>query len=231
MEKIGFVGAFDKIDLMLYIAKIISTIGKKVLIVDSTINQRGRYIVPTINIAKTYITEFESVDIAVGINGFNELKNFLNTENEQMDYDFIFVDIDSPQVISNFDMERAKINYFVTSFDAYSLKKGLEILTEVSDTIKLKKILFSKYASQEEDDYLNYLSLGMKIEWANERVYFPYELGDQTIIMENQMVSKIKYRKLSNQYKEGLIYIAEEIVEQPDKNKVRKVFKQLEREI
>ena len=31
MDKIGFVGAYDKTDVILYIAKIISLIGKKVL--------------------------------------------------------------------------------------------------------------------------------------------------------------------------------------------------------
>ena len=44
------------------------------------------------------------------------------------------------------------------------------------------------------------------------------------------MLSRIKFRKLSMQYKEGLMYIAEEIVEQADKNKIRKTFKQLEKE-
>ena len=33
MKKIGFIGAYDKTDIILYIAKIISLIGKKVLAV------------------------------------------------------------------------------------------------------------------------------------------------------------------------------------------------------
>ena len=83
----------------------------------------------SINITKTSITEFEGIDIAVGINNFNQLNNFLNNENEQMNYDFLMIDIDSPEALKGFDMEKAKINYFITAFDAYSLKKGLEIFT------------------------------------------------------------------------------------------------------
>ena len=46
MDKIGFVGAYDKTDVILYIAKIISLIGKKVLVIDSTVNTvlQGLYV-------------------------------------------------------------------------------------------------------------------------------------------------------------------------------------------
>ena len=37
MKKVGFVGAFDKTDLVIYIAKILTVLGKRVLIVDTTI--------------------------------------------------------------------------------------------------------------------------------------------------------------------------------------------------
>ena len=48
MKKIGFIGAYDKIDLIIYIAKILTTLGKKVLVVDATINQKARYVVTVI---------------------------------------------------------------------------------------------------------------------------------------------------------------------------------------
>ena len=66
MQTIGFIGAYDKTDLILYIAKILTTLGKKVLIVDSSLMQKTRYIVPTINPAQKYITEFERFDVAIG---------------------------------------------------------------------------------------------------------------------------------------------------------------------
>lgn len=46
MEQIGFVGVNDKKDLLLNVAKVISKLNKSVLIVDSTIMQRLRYVVP-----------------------------------------------------------------------------------------------------------------------------------------------------------------------------------------
>ena len=67
MKKIGFVGAYDKTDLIVYIAKICAVLNKKVLVIDSTINQKARYIVPAISPVAKYITDFEDIDIAIRI--------------------------------------------------------------------------------------------------------------------------------------------------------------------
>ena len=89
MIKIGFVGAYDKTDIILYIAKIISLIGKKVLVIDSTINQKAKYVVPVINPTKSYITEFEGIDIAIGYDSFNSLKQeFEKGLSEIYNYDY-----------------------------------------------------------------------------------------------------------------------------------------------
>ena len=231
MDKIGFVGAYDKTDVILYIAKIISLIGKKVLVIDSTVNQKAKYVVPVINPTKSYITNFEGMDIAVGLNNLQQIQEYLGTEDKKIDYDIILIDIDSTESIEIYDMKESNKNYFVTSFDLYSLKKGIEIIDGLNETIQLKKVLFSKYATEEEDDYLNFLSLGHKVIWESERIYFPLELGDQSTIIENQMLSKIKIRKLTNQYKKSLLYMAEEIVKPEERGKIRKVFRQLEKEV
>ena len=46
MKKVGFIGAYDKTDLLLNISKILTVMGKKVILVDSTINQKAKYVVP-----------------------------------------------------------------------------------------------------------------------------------------------------------------------------------------
>ena len=97
--------------------------------------------------------------------------------------------------------------------------------------MKLTKVIFSKNASREDNDYLNYLSLGYKIEWSDEIVYFPFEVGDQSVIAQNQRVSKIKFKKLSEQYKEAMIYIVEQILDQNEYAMMKRVFKQLEKNV
>ena len=44
-------------------------------------------------------------------------------------------------------------------------------------------------------------------------------------IAENQRVSKIKFKKLSSQYKEALIYIVEQIIDQDEYTTIKKILK------
>ena len=230
MKKIGFIGAYDKTDLILYVAKILTVLGKKVLVIDSTINQKARYIVPVINPTLKYVTEFEEIDIAVGFENIQDIKNYLGiSENQNMEYDIALIDTDNIEGFNLFELEEAEKNYFVTSFDNYSLKKGLEVLSGLKNPISLTKVIFSKEMLKEDDDYLNFLSLGYKVIWNEYRLYFPMDNGDLSVIYENQRVAKIKLKKLSVQYKDGLAYLAEEILGDVSESNVRRAIKNIER--
>lgn len=230
MRKIGFVGAFDKTDIIIQIAKILTVMKQKVIVIDSSINQKAKYIVPVINPTKTYVTTFEDFDVAVGFENFNEIKHYLGiAEEENLEYDIALIDIDASKVFESYDMKTAETNYFVTSFDLFSLKKGLEILSGLTEKIKMTKILFSKTIDDQEDEYLNFLSVGYKIIWDEEKIYFPFELGDQSVIIEGQRVSKINIKNLSPQYKESLIEITGQIMPGASTNEVKRIMKNIEK--
>ena len=230
MRKIGYIGAYDKTDLILYLARILSASGKKILFIDSTITQKAKYVVPEISPVKSYATNFENIDVAVGFEDYFGIKEYLGMPpHADLGYDYAFLDIDDAQKLENFQIDPNDVNYFVTSFDLYSLKRGLEVLSNLKDKLKLTKVLFTREALQEEDDYLNFLSMGYKIEWSDDIVYFPLEVGDQSVTIENQRVSRIKYKKLSLQYRDNLLYMLEQIVGDKEYSTVKKVYKQLER--
>lgn len=228
MRKIGFIGAYDKTDMLLNIAKILTTMKNKVLIIDSTINQKARYVVPSINPTVSYITSFEDIDIAIGFNNIEEIKKYEGITGN-LAYDILLVDSDTEKRIEEFELNKADKNYFVTSFDIYSLKKGIEILKELKNQLNLTKVLFTKEIIKEEDDYLNFLSLGCKIIWDEERIYFPMENGDLSVIAENQRVQKIKFKKLSVQYKDNIGFIAQQILNYKSDTDIRKTIKIIER--
>ena len=230
MRKIGFIGAYDKTDLIINVAKILTTTKKKVLIVDATILQKSRYIVPVINPTKMYVTEYEDIDVAIGFSNFDDIKKYLGTPVEQeLGYDIVFVDTDNIQGYRQFDLQEAEKRYFVTSFDLYSLKKGLETLTGLENMTSLTKVYFSKDMLKEDDDYLNYLSKEYKIIWEEEKIYFPIENGDLSVIYENQRLAKVGFRKLSIQYKDGLAYIAEQILGNGSDGEIRRAIKTIEK--
>ena len=200
------------------------------LVIDATTKQKARYVVPVINPTKMYVTEYEEIDIAVGFSNIEDIKKYLGySEEQELDYDIVLIDTDSIEGFNIFKLEESFKNYFVTSFDAYSLKKGLEILSELKTVVSLTKVLFAEEMLKEEDDYLNFLSLGYKIIWNEYRIYFPIENGDLSVIYENQRVAKIKFKKLSIQYKDGLAYMSEEILGDVSEMTIRRAIKLIEK--
>ena len=230
MKKVSFIGSYDNIDFVLYIAKLLTQMDKRVLLIDGTITQKAKYIVPSINPSKTYVTEFEGIDVAVGFYNYENIKQYLAVD--YLDYDIALISVDTVEAVSNFDIESCDKNFFATSVDTYSLKRGLETLSGLFNPIEITKIFYSRDMSKEENDYLDFLALGYKVIWDEERVYLPFELGDQSVIYENQRVSKIKFKKLSSQYKEQLLYVTQKILKiLDDENIVRlkKEFKKIEK--
>ena len=228
MKKITFIGSYDKTDFLLYVAKILTVLGKKVLIIDSTITQKAKYIVPVIHPTKTYITEYEGIDVAVGFYDMEEILSYIGIDNEdRFEYDYCLLDIDTYE----FQAKEVVKNYFVTSFDVYSLKRGIEALAGIEEKITLTKILFSRDMLEEEDEYLDFLAMTCNIEWEKEKIYFPFERGDQSAIIANQRTSRINFRNISAQYKDALLYLVEGIVESEgiSNSEIRKTIRNIER--
>lgn len=228
MKSIGFIGAYDKTDMLIYAAKILTLCGKRILVIDSTITQKARYIIPTMKQEAAYITDYEGVDIAVGFKNYEQIRQYLQTQSE-LPYDIIFIDIDNPYNIPGFGLNTTDKNYFVSSFDVFSLKRGIQILSLIQNPMKLTKILFAQDITKEENDYLDYLSLGYKIVWSNERIYFPLENGDLSVITENQRASKIRFKKISQQYKDGLAIIAKDVASDIDESQIKRAIRSIER--
>lgn len=225
MKKIGFIGAFEKTDLIVYAAKILTEVGKRVLVIDTTVLQKARYIVPAIAPTKFYVTEFEKIDIAVGFENLESLDRYL--EGLESNYDILLIDIDSPDMFDEFGMLNAEKLYFITAFDNFSLRKGIEIIGNMRAKIEMTKILFEREISEENDEYLNLLTLTSPIEWEKEILYFPYDQGDLSAIIENQRVSKIRFKNLSEQYRETLYMLVKEIVPEVKSALIKKIMKNI----
>lgn len=239
MKKIGFMGAYDKANFIIYTSKIMQLLGYKVLVVDASSIQKIKYIIPAINPTKSYITSFENIDFAVGFESWIEIERYLgirfytNDESEEGEenkvntslYDYVLIDIDSPEMLANFEMEKADKNYFVTSFDMFSLKKGINIFQDIINPINLTKIEFSYESSKEDEEYLNYLSLEYKINWNNYVFYFQILGEDNKVFEDNQRIEKIRFRRLSLNYKETLTYVVQDICKEQNTGKIKRTMK------
>ena len=228
MEKINFIGAYDKTDSIMYIAKILTEMKKKVIIVDATITQKTKYVIPTIDNRSEYIANYANIDFAIGFTNYNDIKTYLGMpQSAAFTYDYMLIDIDNSDLLNNFDVYSSKKNYFVTSFDLYALKKGVELLKRLSLPVEIMKVYFSNLMSQSEDDYFNYIATGCRVKWNQDKIYFPLLNEDLDVIKENQRLSKIRFKGLSNEYKTSLMEWTQDIC--GDSNGVKKACRQIER--
>ena len=235
MKKIGFMGAYDKANFITYTAKTLRLLDYKVLVVDASGIQKIKYIIPAINPTKSYITSFEDIDFAVGFEDWAEVERYLGIRYDSNEeetnkinndlYDYVLIDIDSSEKLESFQMENADKNYFVTSFDMFSLKKGLDIFKNIIRPMELTKIEFTYETSKEDEEYLNYLSLEYKIEWNSYVFYFQILGEDNKVFEENQRLEKIKFRRLSIGYKEALSYVVQDICKNENASKIKRVMK------
>ena len=241
MKKIGFIGAFDKSNFIIYTAKLLEQLNYKVLLVDATNMQKLKYIIPSINPTKAYITNFENIDFAVGFESWEEIEKYLgikfdsnneensneNTKEQKNEtYDFVIIDVDDSVKIEKFDINNYDKKYFVTSFDMYSLRKGISILNGFSDNTKLTKVLFSYENNREDEEYLNLLSMEYRISWNDYTIYFQIFGEDNKVFEENQKLEKIRYRRLSPNYKESLAYVVQDIDEKSNIGNIKKLMRE-----
>lgn len=223
MEQIGFIGAYDKKDLLLNIAKVITKLNKSVLIVDATIMQRLRYIIPRISNTPTYVSEYDGIDVAVGFMNLAGIAKYLGKTN--LDYDLVLIDTDNPQTMSSFMIQNSKINFYVTSYDEFELQRNLEILSVIKSPISLIKLVISSNIENKHDEYLDHLLENFNMSWREEKIIFPDTDFDRGVTLSNQITKQINVKNYSPTYRDGLEYLVSLILEgSVDQASIRRII-------
>lgn len=229
MKKYVFLGAYDKTDMLLYVAKILTLMGKKVIIIDTTMLKKSRYIVPTMVQEKQYITTYEKVDVAIGFESFHAINQYhKKTWGEEAKYDIALFDIDRTIAYQKFEIKKEDRHFFVTSFDIYNLKRGVQLLSQIDQGAKVTRVYYTKSMSAEEDNYLKFLAKSYKVNWDKRNiVFFPFETADLNAIFVNQRSGRIMMKGLSGAYIDSILFLTEDISGESS-SKVKKAYKLLE---
>ena len=212
MKRIAFIGGTDKTSMLIYIAKVLTIMGNKVLIMDTTVCQKARYIVPAMQSSKRYITSFENIDIAIGFETFYQIKAYNHLEKtDKLDYDFILFDIDSYRGYYYAHLKPTEPHFFVTSLDLYSIRRGLQVFKRFPETITLSRVLISKNMDNREIDYIDKMTSRYPVKWKSRNIFFPFSTEDMTAIYENQLTGRIQVKGLSKTYIDSINFMVEEI--------------------
>ena len=228
MKKIAFIGGYDKADIIIYVAKILSVLNKKVLIVDTTLIQKTKYIVPTMTPAAKYVTTYDGIDIAIGFEDMNDIQRYLSIPNFE-EYDYIIFDIDNPDYYNSYGLTPEDEHCFLTTFDIYSVQKGINVLRTIKQTTNVLKALITRDPDSEESEYLDFVTFNLKIKWKENIVYIPFDTEDLYEIYQNQRYSRVKFSGLSMDYIDSLSFLIENLTT-CTRGDIRKAIKIIERD-
>lgn len=241
MKCIGFIGKVDKSDLISYVSKIITCMGKKVIMIDATTDQKTRYTIPVMSEMEDqaqYIIQQDGIEIAIGFSNILELKKYLLSKGDDFnDYDYVIVDTDQEEMIEEYDLKDANENFFVSSYDKFYIQKGIELLrclcalkrrTDTESKIHVNKCVFYSDVNTADSKYIERLADNLPLEWDPVQLNYPYDHGDLSVNIQNQYTNKFDVRLLSREYKDALAQTVQLITED-DLKMIKKVIKNIER--
>ena len=152
----------------------------------------------------------------LGINDFNY-------------YDYVILDIDNPAFYDSFEIKPEDEHCFLTTFDVYSVGKGLDVLRNIKTPTQVLKALVTRDPDSEESEYLDFTTFNLKIKWKDSIVYMPFETEDLYEIYQNQRYSRVKFTGLSMEFMDSLSFLTENITGL-SRGEVRKAIKLMERD-
>lgn len=228
MEQVGFLGSYDKKDLLLNIGKVLVSLNYRVLIVDATLMQRLKYIVPNVssNNSITYISEYQGVEVALGFMNLMSIGQYLGTN--ELPYDFVLIDTDNAQTMNSFMIPRLRKLFFITSYDQYEINRAMETFQYLNQPMGVIKVIVSADNSPQQADYFRRILGRTPVMLKEAEIYFIDNIDDRRVTLENQLMKEIKLKRFTNSYKDALEYVttitAENIANQGD---IRRMIRKL----
>lgn len=211
MQKIiGLVGYVNKSELVINLAKTLSITGKKVLVIDGTLEERLRYTIPAFNNSeKEYLTNFDGVDYALGFSSMDGIKEYICTKTSDADtYDIILLDIDNANAYTSFrqGMDEFTKTYFFIEYLNISFGRNIEILKALTSFAEdgkkpiLSRVIYKQYVSRASDKYFTKLIEDYQVEWYERDYELPFLEQDKIADIEMQQSGYIDLNRHTKQF-------------------------------
>lgn len=232
---IGLIGYVNKSDFVVNLAKVLDIMGKKVLVVDGTVENRLKYTIPKIEYEKnSYITNFDRVDYAIGFRSMEDIKNYLCNEISDVDsYDIVLIDIDNVSSYENFKTNNISMIYFFTEYTNISIAKNKEILQAVLDSkpnagdekLIITKVTFRHYITRASVEYYEAKMGDFNVLWTNEPYEIPYDDQDRIADIESQQSGYIELSRHTKGFENTIIDMSVDIIGEATAGEVKKSIK------
>ncbi len=233
MSVIGLVGYMDKYDFAINLAKTINIMDKSVLVVDATLDQKLKYVVPALgNIGRAYVTQYNNIDFAVGFNSMHDIENYMIEQGINIGlYDYILIDIDSPKGYEFFRTRGIDKTYFFIDTTVLSIAKNKELIkalrvyNQQEESLKLTKVWFKAFMSRASETYFNEQIKEYNVSWIEPEYEIPDDTQDKIANVDSQLSGIISIKKHSKMYISSIADITSEIIDDVTSKEVRNRIK------
>ena len=233
MQLIGMVGYMDKYDFVINLAKTINTMDKAVLVIDATLDQKLKYIIPSLEgMGRAYLTQYNDIDFALGFDSMHDIENYMIDQKINISlYDYIIIDIDSPKAYEFFRTRGIEKTYFFVDTNVLSIAKNKEIVkamrvyTAQEEAVKITKVLYRAYMSRAAEDYFEKQIEAYNIKWEEPEYEIQLEEQDKLADIDSQFSGMIDVKKHTKTYINILSNIASQIIEDVSSKEIIKAIK------
>jgi len=214
MKRILMIGACDKSDLLIYMSKILTTVGYKVLLIDATLNGNYQYAIS--RISSMPLCEHDGFDLATGF----------VTQDIIQSYDYVLIDVDHESYLAHYSEHESLV--LVANYDRHTIIHNqllMEHLYQVhgSESIQLCKVIYHTDCHLDEN-YLDSTLDTVPIEWIDPTITIHYDEYDHAVKLINQFASKVQLKGLSRNYRSNLLRLLR-IVTDLEENAIKKALK------
>jgi hypothetical protein len=202
------IGYAEKYGFVVNLAKTLRTSGKNVLVVDGTIDNKYKYVIPTLNVEdKFYVTQYDGIDFAVGFDSMHNVENYMVDQKVNISlYDYILIDMDDSKTYEFFRTRGIDKFYFFIDTTVLSLAKNKEIIKTMKvysnpeELAKIKKIYYRGYLTRTGEHYFEDKLAEMDIKWDEIQYEIPDTEQDRMIDIDSQISGVIDIRKHTREF-------------------------------
>lgn len=233
MQVIGLIGYVEKYDYVLNLAKSISIMDKAVLVIDATLEQKMKYIIPSLNnIGSAYVTQYDNIDFAVGFESMHDIENYMCEQSINIGlYDYILIDVDSPKTYELFRNRAYDKTYFFTETSVLSVAKNKELIKAIKvynqgeEKISMSKVIYKSFLSRAAEDYLEKQIEEYNVEWKEKIYEIPNDDQDRIVNIDSQYSGIVTIRKHSRMFLNAIAEMTAEIIEDVTSKDVKNQIK------
>ena len=232
MQSIGMYGYVDKYDFVIATAKTLEIMGRSVLVIDATSDEKYKYIIPSIDKSQSYLTQYADIDFAIGFNSYEELMNYLNEKGIDIQrYSYVLLDVENYEGYRKFRNFEVNKSYMFIDTNVVSVARNEELIRVMRAENPEKELVFSKilyraYMSRAANNYLEEKIGNYAVRWTDEIYEISMDEQDVMVNIDSQYSGLIDIKKHTKTY---VMYLCEYISRMLGDVTAKEVLKEIKR--